>query len=133
MKLLVILFLSVISSASYAQSKSLDLTKGEWSFCVVDTVLSPYECNEAKETIFKFKRNGRYIQKGISIIYFGKKINKRKGAWTMEGTTLQLDNIDGEKVGLGSWTVEIQMINEDLFYSPQKDYKTVYWLFRRKK
>ena len=62
---------------------------------------------------------------------YGKKINKRSGVWTMEGTTLKVDNPKGEISGLGSWTIEIHRINDDQFYSPQKDYKTVYWLFRR--
>lgn len=131
MKTLLILLLSLIANSSICQSESIKLTKGKWTFCVVDTILSPYNCGESKETTFKFRANGKYVEKGISMVSNGKKIKKLRGEWTLTGTTLEIDAYDLENIRILLKTIEIEILNSELFFSAQKDYKTVYWLFSR--
>lgn len=131
MKTLLFLLLSLTANSSIGQTESIKLTKGKWTFCVVDTVLTPYNCGESKETTFKFRSNGTYVEKGISMVSNGKKIKKLRGKWTLTGTTLEIDANDFDNVKILPKTIEIEILNPELFFSAQKDYKTVYWLFSR--
>lgn len=98
---------------------------------MVDTVLAPYSCGESKMTTFKFRSNGNYLEKGISMISNGKKIKKLRGKWTLTGTTLVIDANDLENIKILPKTIEIEIVNAGLFFSAQTDYTTVYWLFSR--
>lgn len=111
--------------------ESMNLTKGKWTFCVVDTVLAPYTCGNSKQTTFKFKSNGKYVEKGVSMVSNGKNIKKLRGTWTLTGTTLVMDADDLKNLKILPQTIEVEVLNSETFFSAQEDYRTVYWLFRR--
>lgn len=122
----------ILLFTAHSQIEKSNLVKGKWQFCVVDTILLPYKCDE-KSTVYKFKRSGNYVEKGISMVYYGKEIRKLKGVWSLAGKTLEIDADDFEKLKIGAKTIPFEFINNDVLYSVQKDYKIVYWLFTRLK
>lgn len=65
------------------------------------------------------------------MIYLGKKIKKLKGIWSLTGTTLIIDADDFDRLKFGPKTIPLEFINNDVLFSTQKDYKTVYWMFTR--
>ena len=132
MKLSLTLFTFLFLLTGHSQIEKSNLVKGKWQFCVMDTILPPFKCDE-KHTVYKFKRSGKYVEKGVSMVYYGKEIKKLKGAWSLTGTTLEIDADDFERLKIGAKTIPLEFINNDVLFSAQKDYKTVYWLFTRLK
>ncbi len=132
MKLILTLFTFLFVSSSHSQIEESNLVKGKWQFCVMDTILTPFKC-DSKQTIYKFKRSGKYVEKGVSMAYYGKEIKKLKGVWSLTGITLEIDADDIEGLKFGSHTIPLEFINNDVLFSAQKDYKTVYWMFTRLK
>jgi hypothetical protein len=132
MKLLLTLYTFLFLVMGHSQIEESNLVKGKWQFCVMDTIMAPFKC-DAKYTVYKFKRSGKYVEKGISMVSNGKEIKKLKGVWTLTGTTLEIDADDFERLKIGSKTIPLEFINKDVLFSAQKDYKTVYWLFTRLK
>lgn len=115
----------------FCQTSDLELTKGKWHFCTTqEDSVSEFSCDEGQST-FKFKRSGKCIQTGLSITYFGKKIDKLKGRWELNGSVLTITSVKSGDLKIHEKTMTITLINEDFFYTPQKDWKTVYWLFKR--
>jgi hypothetical protein len=105
----------------HSQIEKSNLVKGKWQFCVMDTILPPFKCDE-KHTVYKFKRSGKYVEKGVSMVYYGKEIKKLKGAWSLTGTTLEIDadiiiNIQGDEPLLDSTDID-KVIEAKLQYPP---------------
>lgn len=116
---------------SFAQTKELKITKGKWHFCVVDTLVQPYVCNATQQTTYKFRSSGKYVEKGVDMILFGKTIHKIKGSWKLNGNQLEIRADEVKTVMFGPKVLELFIQDQNTFYSPQQDWKTVYWLFQR--
>ena len=121
-----LLIFLLLGTAVNAQSENLELSKGKWNFYVLDSVSTPYPSNQLYSTI-TFKRSGRYIETRDRN---GKK-EKSKGVWKLTGSTLTLDRDDGKNYEVKPKAIHLTIIDQNTFYSPQPDVKTVYWLFTR--
>lgn len=132
MKLILTLFTFLFLLTGHSQIEESNLVKGKWQFCILDTISPPFKC-DSKNTIYKFKRSGKYVQTGVSMIYHGKEIKKIKGVWSLTGTTLEIDANDFERLKSGPKTIPLEFINNDVLFSAQNDYKTIYWMFTRLK
>jgi hypothetical protein len=128
MKTIQTLFLTfLVGNMTFAQSEHLHLDKGKWSFYVLlDSISNPYPNDQLYSTI-KFKRSGRYIE---SRERNGQK-EKSKGGWKLTGATLTMDQDDGKNYEVKPKAIHLTIVDQDTFYSPQPDVKTVYWLFTR--
>jgi hypothetical protein len=111
-----------------AQSLETELTKGEWCFCVLDSIVQPLKCPDSLYS-YKFLASGKYVKLNSN----GKKVKKSSGVWELNKKNLELDPDDLENVKFYPRTIHIDFYNVDAFYSAQEDYETVYWLFVRKK
>lgn len=132
-----IFLLLVSTSSAFTQSDSLkpqnlQLTKGKWEFNVYDTLLEPFVNGNFQGT-YRFKRSGELIVTDISFIYYDVTYTSRKGKWNLNGDVLTLDMDDFEHMKSNPKSIQITVLNATTFYSPQADYKTFYWVFRRKK
>ncbi|MES2589919.1 MAG: hypothetical protein V4622_13155 [Bacteroidota bacterium] len=125
-----IIFVFLFKTFCFSQSLDLKLTKGEWDFCVIDTLKLPYKCDKRIST-FKFKKSGRYIEKNISMIINGKTISKLKGTWKLNGNKLELIPPSFDLVKFYPKSIEIVFLDKNTFYSSQQDYKIVIWLCTR--
>lgn len=131
----ILLFLVSISSA-FTQSETLkpenlQLTRGKWEFNVYDTLLEPFVDGTFQGT-YRFKRSGKLIVTDISFIYYDVTYTSRKGKWNLNGDVLTIDMDDFEHMKSNPKSIQITVLNAKTFYSPQADYKTFYWVFRRK-
>lgn len=126
--LLIVFFFFVQHSS--AQNTNLQLSKGKWNFCVLDTVLTDSQCEDPMFT-YKFKRSGKFVISGFEMFLNGKTIRQQSGRWELNGKSLKLtfDPLSGgnsvEK------PMEITILDQNTFYSPQPDARIVYWLFKR--
>lgn len=132
-KLLALIVLILMTVYGYSQEPILELSGKTWTFCVVDSLIEPYECVE-QVSAFKFKKSGQYVEKmEEGFILYGKTITKRTGTWRLNGTTLELDPDDLKMMVFHPRSIELVVIDENTFYSVQPDVRTVYWLYRRTK
>lgn len=130
-KSLVLAVVSIVAVLGYGQKSGLKLSGKTWAFCVVDSLVEPYTCTEVMST-FRFKKSGRYVEKlGNGFVLYGKRITERPGTWKLKGTTLEIDPDDLEKLSFRPKSIELVIIDENTFYSPQPDAKVVYWLYKR--
>lgn len=130
-----LLFL-VSTSMAYTQSETLkpenlQLTRGKWEFNVYDTLLEPFVNGDFQGT-YRFKKSGKLIVTDISFIINNVTYTSHKGKWNLNGDVLTLDMDDFEYVKYNPKSINISVLNASTFYSPQADYKTFYWVFRRK-
>jgi hypothetical protein len=132
MKLILTLFSFLFFLAGHSQINESNLVKGKWQFCVMDTIIPPFKC-DSNYTTYKFKKSGKYLEKGVSMTYYGKDIKKLKGVWKLKGTTLEIDPDDFDKLKIYPKTIPLEFINNDVLFSVQKDWETAYWLFVRLK
>lgn len=131
----ILLFL-VSTSTAFTQSENLkpenlQLTRGKWEFNVYDTLLEPFVNGNFQGT-YRFKRSGKLIVTDISFIINNVTYTSHKGKWNLNGDVLTLDMDDFEYVKYNPKSINISVLNASTFYSPQADYKTFYWVFRRK-
>lgn len=124
------IFLSFQISEHFCQEVDINLTKGKWKFCVMDTLIEPYKC-QGKVTTYKFKKSGKYEQTGLSMVVNGKAISKLKGEWSLKGSSLEIRTYSVGNISINAKKIEIKQLDKNKFYSPQPDWKTVYWLFIR--
>ncbi|MDX2360167.1 MAG: hypothetical protein QNK23_05145 [Crocinitomicaceae bacterium] len=124
--LLCTLLLNLSVFDGYCQD--IELTSGQWEFYVLDTILEPFPSESLYSTI-KFKRGGSYVERKV----YGNSSSKFKGKWEFSGSTIILDRNDEKNSRTLPKSIKISIIDENNFYSPQPDVRTVYWLFRRVK
>ena len=129
-KYLIIVFFGILSFKSLSQNLSLKLTEKKWKFCVCDTFLEPYLC-DSSFTTYKFKKSGTFVLTGISFVLYGKTYKKIKGTWDLNWNILTFDRKDIKNLKSFPKSIEIIQLEENVFYSPQPDFKIFYWMFIR--
>jgi hypothetical protein len=129
--LILLIAFSASTQTNELRLETLNLTKGKWEFHVHDTILEPFTSGDFQGT-YKFKKSGKLVVKDISFISYGKEYKIQHGIWSLKGEVLTIDMDDFQNSNPFPKSIKITAINTETFYSPQQDYKTFYWIFKRK-
>ncbi len=121
----------VYSQPDSLKPEDLQLTKGKWKFHVNDTLLEPFVNGDFLGT-YHFKRSGKLIKTDVSFIINNVTYRTHKGKWELNGNVLTIKMDDIECVKYYPKSITITVLKANVFYSPQQDYKTFYWVFERK-
>ena len=129
--LILLIAFSASTQTNELRLENLKLTKGKWEFHVHDTILEQFTGGDFQGT-YKFKKSGKLLVKDISFVSYGKEYKIQRGIWSLKGDELTIDMNDFKNSLSLPKSLKITVINSETFYSPQKDYKTFYWIFKRK-